>query len=46
MAYLMKMSGENGYKRPLLISLLTVGVTYLLFHKLLFIPFPQGLLGI
>ncbi len=46
MTFLLKMSGERGYKRPLLISLLTVGVTYLLFHKLLFIPFPQGLLGI
>ncbi len=46
MTYLMKMSGENGYKRPLLTSLLTVAITYLLFHRLLFIPFPQGLLGI
>ena len=46
MTFLLKMSGEKGYKRPLLIALLTVGVTYLLFHKLLFIPFPQGLLGI
>ncbi len=46
MTFLLKMSGEKGVKRPLLVSLLTVGVTYLLFHKLLFIPFPQGLLGI
>jgi putative tricarboxylic transport membrane protein len=46
MTFLMKTFGEKGIKRPLLISLLTVGVTYLLFHKLLFIPFPQGLLGI
>lgn len=46
MAFLMKMSGERGYKRPLVVALLTVGVTYLLFHKLLFIPFPKGLLGI
>jgi putative tricarboxylic transport membrane protein len=46
MTFLMQMSGEEGYKRTLLVSLLTVGVTYLLFHKLLFIPFPQGLLGI
>jgi putative tricarboxylic transport membrane protein len=46
MTFLMKMSGEKGVKRPLLVSLLTVGVTYLLFYKLLFIPFPQGLLGI
>ena len=46
MVYLLKLSGEKGYKRPLLISLLTMGVTYLLFYKLLFIPFPRGLLGI
>ncbi len=46
MTFLLKMSGEKGYKRALLVSLLTVGATYLLFHKLLFIPFPQGVLGI
>ncbi len=46
MIYLLKFSGEKGTRRPLLISFLTVGFTYLLFHKLLFIPFPQGLLGI
>ena len=46
MTFLLKAFGEKGIKRPLLISLLTVGVTYLLFHKLLFIPFPQGFLGI
>ena len=46
MFFLLKISGEKGYKRPLLVSLLTMGITYLLFYKLLFIPFPQGLLGI
>lgn len=46
MAFLLKMCGEEGFKRPLLVALITVGVTYLLFHKLLFIPFPAGLLGI
>ncbi len=46
MTFLLKTFGEKGYKRPLIVALLTVGVTYLLFHKLLFIPFPQGLLGI
>jgi len=46
MVFLLKMSGEKGIKRPLVVALLTVGITYLLFHKLLFIPFPQGLLGI
>ena len=44
--YLIKISGEKGYKRLLLVSLLTMVVTYLLFHKLLFIPFPQGVFGI
>jgi len=43
---LQKVSGEKGYKRPLLVSLLTMGITYLLFYKLLFIPFTQGLFGI
>lgn len=46
MLYLLKLSGEKGYKRPLLVSLLTMAVTYLLFHRLLFIPFTRGLLGI
>lgn len=46
MFFLLKMFGEAGYRRPLLVALLTVAVTYLLFHKLLFIPFPQGVLGI
>ncbi|MHB8770329.1 MAG: tripartite tricarboxylate transporter TctB family protein [Syntrophales bacterium] len=46
MAFLLKMSGEQGIKRPLLVALITVGITYLLFHRLLFIPFPAGFLGI
>jgi len=46
MLYLVKLAGEEGYKRPLLIASLTVGITYILFHKLLFIPFPTGILGI
>ncbi len=46
MTFLLKTFGEKGIKRPLIISLLTVGFTYLFFHKLLFIPFPQGFLGI
>jgi Tripartite tricarboxylate transporter TctB family len=46
MFFLQKASGGEGYKRPLLVSLLTMGITYLLFYKLLFIPFTQGLLGI
>lgn len=46
MVFLVKLSGGAGYKQPLLVALLTVGITYILFHKLLFIPFPQGILGI
>ena len=46
MIFLLKMFGEAGYKRPVLVSLLTMAITYLLFYKLLFIPFPQGVLGI
>ena len=46
MFFLQKVSGEKGFKRPLLVSLLTMGITYLLFYKLLFIPFTPGLLGI
>lgn len=46
MFFLQKVSGEKGYKRPLLVSLLTMGITYLLFYKLLYIPFTRGLLGI
>jgi hypothetical protein len=46
MIFLLKTFGEKGIQRPLVVALLTVGITYLLFHKLLFIPFPQGVLGI
>jgi hypothetical protein len=46
MFFLQKVSGEKGYRRPFLVSLLTMGITYLLFYKLLFIPFTRGLLGI
>ncbi len=46
MFFLQKVSGEKGYTRPVFVSLLTMGITYLLFYKLLFIPFTQGLFGI
>ena len=46
MFFLQKVSGEKRYIRPLFVSLLTMGITYLLFYKLLYIPFTQGLLGI
>lgn len=46
MFFLMRLSGERGYKRPLSVSLFTVVITYVVFYKLLYIPFPKGLLGI
>jgi hypothetical protein len=46
MFFLFTLSGEKGYKRPLLLSLLTLVITYLLFYRVLFIPFPKGVLGI
>ena len=46
MFFLMRLSGERGYKRPLSVSLFTVVITYVVFYKLLYIPFPRGLLGI
>lgn len=46
MVFLVKLSGEPGYRMPLLVAVLTVGITFILFHKLLFIPFPTGILGI
>jgi len=46
MFFLQKVSGGTGYKKPFLVSLLTMGITYLLFYKLLYIPFTRGLLGI
>ena len=43
---LMKFSGEKGYKRTFLISVLTLMVVYAVFRKFLVIPFPKGMLGI
>jgi len=45
MIYLMKLSGEKGYKRSIPISVLSIVIIYILFYKFLFIPFPQGILG-
>ncbi len=45
MIYLMKLSGEKGFKRTILVSFLTVVVIYVVFCKLLIIPFPPGSLG-
>ncbi|MFA5028315.1 MAG: tripartite tricarboxylate transporter TctB family protein [Candidatus Methylomirabilota bacterium] len=44
--YLMKLAGERGYRRGLVISLVTIGVVYFLFERVLYIPFPKGMLGI
>lgn len=44
MVFLFRFSGERGYKRIFVLSLATVGVIYMIFHRLLYIPFPQGLL--
>jgi putative tricarboxylic transport membrane protein len=46
MVFLFRFSGEKSYKRIFLLSLTTVCVIYIIFHRLLFIPFPQGLLKI
>ncbi len=46
MFFLLKISGEKGYKRALVVSLSTLVVTYVLFYKVLFIPFPRSFLGI
>ncbi len=46
MAFLFRYSGERSYKRILMLSLATVIAIYIIFHRLLFIPFPQGLLKI
>ncbi len=44
--FLLKVSGEPGYKNPFFISLFTMAITYALFYKLLYIPFTRGIFGI
>jgi len=46
MVYLMRLSGEREFKRIVLISTPTIVVVYIVFDKLLIIPFPRGILGI
>lgn len=46
MIYLMKFSGEKGYKRAVVTSALTMVFIYFLFYKLLSIPFPKGMVGV
>jgi len=46
LVYLMKLSGEKGYKRNLVVSAVTVITLYVVFYKLLKIPFPPGMLRV
>ena len=46
LVYLMKLSGEKGLKRSVVISFVTVFLIYIVFYRLLVIPFPQGILRI
>ncbi len=46
LVYLMKLSGQKGYRRALTISALTIIFVYILFYQFLAIPFPRGLLGV
>jgi hypothetical protein len=43
---LMKLSGEEGYKRCVVCSLFTIVVIYWVFYKLFIIPFPPGILSL
>ena len=44
--YLIKLSGGRSFKRSILISIPTMIVIYIIFGRLLIIPFPRGILGI
>ena len=46
LVYLMKLSGEKGLKKSVAISFVTVFLIYIVFYRLLVIPFPQGILRI
>jgi len=46
LVYLMKLSGEKRLKRSVAISFVTVVLIYIVFYRLLVIPFPQGILRI
>lgn len=46
MIYLMQLSGEKGYPRTIAISALAMVFIYILFYKLLSIPFPKGMVGV
>lgn len=44
--YLMKLAGAEGYRKSVLVSVLTIVAIYIIFYRLLIIPFPRGILGI
>jgi len=44
--YLMKLAGAEGYRKSILVSILAMVVLYIIFYRLLIIPFPRGILGI
>jgi putative tricarboxylic transport membrane protein len=44
--YLIRLSGGKNLRKNILISVLAMIVIYLVFDKLLIIPFPRGILGI
>ena len=46
MIFLTKAAGAKGFKSSLLLSLVTMVVIYIVFYKMLIIPFPAGILGI
>jgi putative tricarboxylic transport membrane protein len=46
LVFLMKLSGEKRFKRSLAISFITIVLIYIVFYRLLVIPFPQGILRI
>ena len=46
LVYLMKLSGEKSLKRSVAISGVTIVLIYVVFYRLLIIPFPQGILKI
>lgn len=43
--YLIKLSGRKSLKKSLLISIPTIIVVYIVFDRLLLIPFPHGIWG-
>ncbi len=46
LVFLFRFCGEKSYRRILVYSLATICGIYVIFYKLLFIPFPPGLLPI